>query len=111
MTDAPDILWADWTPVDEIDLPTALSAYTPKARQAPNFTRVEYIRLDLHEAAVAAARAEAAWNTAKALRTWVSEQQSNVLECMDLQANEENAALIWLSNFYKAIDAAVEASK
>jgi hypothetical protein len=83
---------------------------------------VEYIRADLVdaqdaawservaalEATVAAARAEGAWNVAKALRTWVSERQSDVLGCIDLHANEENAALIWLSNFNKAISAASE---
>ena len=30
---APELLWVDWTPVDEIDIPTAMSAYTPKAAE------------------------------------------------------------------------------
>ena len=55
---APERLWVDWTPVDEIDLPTAMSAYTPKARQAPHFQRIEYIRADIAVADLARVTAE-----------------------------------------------------
>ena len=50
MSDAPERIWADWSPADEDTMPATLGCYTPNRRDVPRWKRVDYVRADLVEA-------------------------------------------------------------
>jgi len=50
MIDAPERIWADWSPADEDTMPATIGCYTPKCRDVVRWKRVDYVRADLVEA-------------------------------------------------------------
>ena len=50
MSDAPERIWADWSPADEDTMPATIGCYTPKTREVARWKRVDYVRADLVEA-------------------------------------------------------------
>ena len=50
MSDAPERIWADWSPADEETMPATIGCYTPKTREVARWKRVDYVRADLVEA-------------------------------------------------------------
>jgi len=53
MNEAPERVWADWSPADEDTMPATLGCYTPKCRDVARWKRVDYVRDDLVEALTA----------------------------------------------------------
>lgn len=50
MIDAPERIWADWSPADEDTMPATIGCYTPKCSDVVRWKRVDYVRADLVEA-------------------------------------------------------------
>ena len=53
MSDAPERIWADWSPADEDTMPATIGCYTPKTREVARWKRVDYVRADRIEALTA----------------------------------------------------------
>lgn len=100
------LLWSDGTfggaDPDGVEFEAGSLELAQSAAQADYTAR---ILSALEPSALAAGQREAVKAKREALLKWCNESQSAVMDCIDIYATEEAAAVMWLNNFRAAIRA------